>query len=335
MPGGWLAAASGQPAIAVGEGMSLETVRGEVLGHRPQQRRRIDAGGQAMDGVEVQRIVVDVHQFHQRVASRMLRCSALGLQFLPHRLRRGEGVVAVAHGVGQRRFASAQGGNGGGDAGNGFGIGDVPAAHPAAALHELEVVGWRPVLRKQRFDDRTLGIIDKHHDVRRLQERVAAHRGARRQPRPVRAFGAADESPGAGPIVETLQIQRHHQSPSRRAAEGAFHQHEARRHGHQHVFRVFAHALVDGGNRRVPIGVAAQFGLRQHEMQRGRMVAGQLPGLLPVGRLRGVLIAGDHRPRGQRHARLRQQQRRHVQGDFRVVALHLLFACSLADHEAK
>ena len=263
---------------------------------------------------------MDVHQLGQGEAARVIRGCPSGLLLVPDRPRRREGVVAVAHGVQERWVATPEAAHRRRHRVNGFAVRDVPAAHAATALHQVEIVGGRPLALEQRLDHGAGRIVDEHENVRRLQDRVASHGDARRQPVGIRAFGAADQRSRPGPVVERLQVEPHDQTTPRRGAPDiALHQHEPGRLLHEHAGRqILAHAPVDGANRRLAI-TAAQPRFGQHQAQRGGTVSHQAFRLFPVFRRRRVLIARDHRPRLQRHLRLRQQERRHMQRDVGIV----------------
>ena len=82
-------------------------------------------------------------QLGQGEAAGVIRGCPGGLLLVPDRPRRREGVVAVAHGVQERRVATPQAVHRRRHRVNGFASRDVPAAHAATALHQVEIVGGR------------------------------------------------------------------------------------------------------------------------------------------------------------------------------------------------
>ena len=88
-------------ALAVaGTGAGGQEIGHELLG--------VHAEKHAVDGLELQGVVIQVHQLHQGVAGGMgqlLLRGEGGLELLPAGLGRGQGVVAVAHGIDQDGLA--------------------------------------------------------------------------------------------------------------------------------------------------------------------------------------------------------------------------------------
>ena len=231
-------------------------------------------------------------------------------------------MIAVAHGVQQHRLVAdpitgverhrvRQPRQLLDDPLNQHGMLDPPTAHPTAVQHQRKIVQALQRFGEERLDHRAPRVVDQHHDVRQLQRRALAHPNPRRQALQNGALGGPNQGLGAGVEIVVLQIQRHDQAPAGPAPRRLpLHPHQAGRLRDQDALgQIAAHGFLNGLN---PLGFIgrAQINLRQDQPQRrGRIThLGVHP--RPVIRLRGVLIAGDHRPFRQVHPRPGQEQRR-------------------------
>ena len=90
-----------------------------------------------MDWRKLQPLVVDIDEFGQGVARRVMHYLALvlclRLEPLPDGARCGEGVIAIAQRVDQRRLAAREAGKAPGDLVDQRPIVNVPASKPAAS----------------------------------------------------------------------------------------------------------------------------------------------------------------------------------------------------------
>ena len=281
-----------------------------------------DTLDEPVNRLEIKRFVVDVHELDQRVPPRVVRRHG-GPDLLPNRLRGREGMVAVAHRVDERWLAGPKCSESTGHPIDRPSVGHVPAAQSTAALHQLEIVRRFQVVLEQRLDDGSLGIVDEHHDVRRFQGRLPTHGDAGRQAVAVRPLRAANQFPCAWSVVECVEVQGDNQPSSRgRPTDRAFNEHESGRLRFEYTARqVLVHAAVDRRDHARAV-IAPELRLGKNEMERRRSVADEPSGLKPIVRLGRVLVAGDHRPGLQGHIGPRQQQRRHMQADFRIQAFH-------------
>mmetsp|Transcript_74166 Transcript_74166/g.191327 ORF Transcript_74166/g.191327 Transcript_74166/m.191327 type:complete len:225 (+) Transcript_74166:648-1322(+) len=196
------------------EALTLEERLGvleELLGRNVEDK--------AMDWLELQAWVVDVHQLHQREARRVVVGRTLPLELLPAALGGGQRVVPIAHGKEQdpvipiRTVALAeelwvrQAPQPSHHALDGLPRRDAVAGEAACTMHELKVVDLLvhvPVLH-QGLDDRLLWVVDEHQDVRQLHGRFLADGDSRREAVLDGLLCGADERLRA--LLEGVQIQ--------------------------------------------------------------------------------------------------------------------------------
>ena len=263
-----------------------------------------------MDRSELQTIVVHVDQLDDGVARRVVHNQrlvfGLRLELLPDGTGGGERVVAVTHRIGHRRFAAREAGDMRGYFVDQLAVVDAPTADPAAAQHQLDVVGFFEIFQEERFDNRALRIVDQHHDMRRLQRRLLPHLYPRRQATLVGALGGADQLLGPVAIIILLKVERDDQPFARRGAPDiTLDQHNTGPLLAQHSIRqIFLHPLVDTGDDFFAVG-RVEIYLRKNQVQRRGGGPNDPPYFLPVFGLRGVLVAGDDRPRFERYIRPR------------------------------
>ena len=176
---------------------------------------------------------------------------------------------------------------------------------------------------EQRLDDGSPGIVDQHHDVRRLQGRLLAHRYAGRQAVAIGPLRAANQFPRTRPVVERVEVEGDHKPSSPHGPTNcAFNEHESGRLMLEDAaIEVLDHASVDPRGRLGTVG-APELRLGQDEVECRRSITDEARGLLPVIGLGRVLIAGNHRPRLHGDICPGQQQRRHMQADLRKVPFH-------------
>ena len=268
----------------------------------------VDAEEHAVDGLELERVVVVVHDLNKRVAGGQrevfLGSLALLLLFIAG-LGGGEGVVAVADGEQQ-----------GSDAGDavlalhrlvggetGQRVGDrvdlLGGELVAAVFHQVEVIDALHLVGRgsQGLDDGLLGVVNEQHDVGQLDGGVAAHAGARGDTVEHGALSRADQRAGAGGEVVLVEVDHTNEAVTDLTValaaldvdEGVLERLE------DALFEVLAHRGVDVGDELVDVG-GLQVGLGQDQAQGGRRVADGLLHALPVLGLRGELVACDDRP---------------------------------------
>ena len=168
-----------------------------------------------------------------------------------------------------------------------------------AALHQLKIIefGEAGLFLRNGLNEDLVVVVAEHEDVGQLDGSVAAHTHTRRDTLHDGAFGGADCGGGAGGIVIGIQIHHTHQA----LADGAvlqctLHIDKSVLVGLEHViFQILRHGRVDKGGM-LRLLLRAQFRLRQDEVDGGRRTLGVLPYTLPVGRVGGKLVAGNHRP---------------------------------------
>ena len=140
-------------------------------------------------------------------------------------------------------------------------------------------------------------VVRQHQDVRQLDGRFAADAHARRNALNDRALRGADGRNGAGGIVISIQIDH----TDKAAADGAVFQRAL--HINKRILQraedvgieIFRHCAVD--ERRVrSLLRGTKLCLGQNKVDRRGRTLGMLPDTLPIGRVRGELIAGDDRP---------------------------------------
>ena len=249
-----------------------------------------------MDGLELQRRTVEVDQFHHCVARRVrveLRRGEAALDVLPALFGRGEGMVAVAHGVEQavalfmearQRLEHAQG----------AAVFQRPALYVTAARHQIEVVKLLTGVVKGGLDDGMPGVVNEHHHVRAFEGRAGAYLGAGRHALGHGALRGADEAFAAGGEIVLLQIDAGQQAIAGAGGRLPPGEDEAVRHGHAHgIAKVDAHGAVDLADALLAL---LQIDLRQHDAQRRGRVADERLHAVPVVRLGGKLVAGHHGP---------------------------------------
>ena len=288
----------------VGVGIELLELFHELL--------MVDAEEHAVDGLELERVVVVVHDLDKCVAGGQrevfLGSFALLLLFIAG-LGGGEGVVAVADGEQQGRDAGDAvlalhrlvGGETGQRVGDCVDLlgGELVALDVAAVFHQVEVINALHLIGRggQGLDDGLLGVVNEQHDVGQLDGGVAAHAGARGDTVEHGALSRADQRAGAGGEVVLVEVDHTNEAVTDLTValaaldvdEGVLERLE------DALFEVLAHRGVDVGDELVDVG-GLQVGLGQDEAQGGRRVADGLLHALPVLGLRGELVACDDRP---------------------------------------
>ena len=231
--------------------------------------------------------------------------------------RRGAGRHGQARGEGLRLDQREQGALHGAR----LRLADREAAQVTTAGHQLGVVQrtHRVAPGGCGLDHGAQRVVDQHQDVRQLELGAAAHLDARRQPLDDGALGGADQALGRGAEVVVLEVQLEHQPAARVRAAAPFDQHRAVMLDQHAVGQIALHRRL---NARDALGriVGAQVSLGEDQVQRRCGIADLAPQLLPVLRLRGVLVARHHRPLAQVDARPRQEQVRQPEGGAGVVS---------------
>ena len=314
----------------VGVGVELLELFHELL--------MVDAEEHAVDGLELERIVVVVHDLDKCVAGGQrevfLGSLALLLLFIAG-LGGGEGVVAVADGEQQGRDAGdavlALHCLVGREAGQRVGdcvdlrSGELVALDMAAVFHQVEVIDALHLVGHggQGLDDGLLGVINEQHDVGQLDGGVAAHAGARGDTVEHGALSRADQRAGAGGEVVLVEVDHTNEAVTDLTValaaldvdEGVLERLE------DALFEVLAHRGVDVGDELVDVG-GLQVGLGQDEAQGGRRVADGLLHALPVLGLRGELVACDDRPLAHIDILLGQQNVGRIKAKFGKLFVH-------------
>ena len=267
-------------------------------------------GNHAVDGLEDLGFIVDILQLHQGKARRVGGEILAGMGFfelLIAGLGRGQGVVAVAHGedhghagkafvlfphvggvVRQARFKVV----------HGLAL-HQPAGDVTAALHEVKVIelGKGLLPGGNGLEEHLIVVVAEHQDMGQLDGRVLAHPHPGRNALHHGLLRGADGGGGAGRIIIGIQIHHTNKTLADGAAlQRALHIHKGTGIGLEHaLFAVLGHGLVDEGGVGGLLG-RAQLGLGQDKVDGGRRVAGGFAHPLPIGRLGGKLVAGDHGP---------------------------------------
>ncbi len=195
-----------------------------------------------------------------------------------------------------------------------------------AVFHQVDIVQFlQPVrLVEQRFNHGAVRVVNPQHDMGQLDRRALAHRKAGRDTLFHGLFGRADGRGRAEMIIVILQIERHYEAlAGARPAGITGGQHNARGQLLQNAVRkVLAHCIVDRADAAFYVRLL-QVNLGQGEAQGRRRAADLTVKLLPVFRLGGILVAGDHGPFCKVGTRLRHQDAGDTGGVFRHVAILL------------
>ena len=289
----------------------LRARRIEQCDDRVARDQGIDAGDQPVDRLYVYRVVVQVdqldHRVPRRMARRVYRVAERGFDPFPCFLRRGKGMVAIAHRVQERfvfyavffadirrcdprreffgnarevRFAR-----------------DQAVCEPPAVHHEFKIRDSGVPFFKQGVDDFPVRIVDEHEGMWAFERCVAPNLQPRFEVFGIRALGCADEGFGLASAVVVLQVERDHQPLARfpRRQDAVDEQKAldflAEHPSRDKAFHVAMHAL---NPLFVPIVGQIDFGI--DEGQRRRRIAHNALDLLPIRAVVDILIAGDHGP---------------------------------------
>ena len=305
------------PGVDIAEHVALPlTPPGAGIGgaqglHHPL---RLHAEDHPVDGLEFQRVIVEVHQLHQGVPGGQIGPLSLrGEPLLPliALLGGGQGVVAVPHGkehdrlvpgavAGVERGRAGQGGQGAGDL-DLLILGEFPALNVTAPLHQVEVVQdlHGTGLCGQGLNDRFLRVVHQEHHVRQFHRGIFPHGHSGGDAGEDRPLGGPDGGGGMGLIVVLLQVHHADEAPPHLSAvQRALHIKEGAGVLLKAALpKIAAHGVVDLHDIGLDVG-PLQAALRQDHAQGGGGPAHILLHPLPVLRLGGVLIAGHHAPLG-------------------------------------
>ena len=294
---------------------------------------------QTVDGLKLLRGVADVLQLHHRKAGRMPRPRKLGprrLECFPAGLRRGEGMVPVSDGIEQGSLAGLR------EARpccrlilaqrlvqrRGVIALHQPPRDMPAALHELKVVYGREggLFHLQTVQHTAFGIVHQKHHMACLQARPAPYSDTRGNALHHGLFRSADSGGRVAAVVVFLQVDHAHDAPANRSVlEFTLHIDKGRGKDVKDVLaEIAAHRGVDGLDTRVLI--AAQLRLRKDDMISGRRLPRLLTHRVPVFRLGGELVAGDHRPVVQQLS-VRDQQLRRLKNSHHQQLLAFIIVC--------
>ncbi len=169
----------------------------------------------------------------------------------------------------------------------------------AAVLHELEIIQLlkRIDTRFKRLYHCLFHIIDKYHDMRKLQCRITAYLHSRRDAGGYSCFSSAHLRGAALVVVILLKIDSAHKACTNLAvclsADGKY-------QGilvliEDTLCKILLHGGVDSSDTLLSVR-CLKIDLRQNELQGRCRIACYLSCLFPVCRLAGVLIAGYYRP---------------------------------------
>ena len=169
------------------------------------------------------------------------------------------------------------------------------------AFHiQIEIVQQREIftLRFQIFQDDIFGVVVQYHYMRQLVKRVLAYLQAGRYAFDDRRLGGADRRGVPLLIGIAFEIERENDAePRRRKICRALHEHKARGQFFEHVLRtVFPHGGKDCRASFITVAFQIQFGKDQTE--RRWLFADRSVQFFPIFFIRGMLVAGDDRPRG-------------------------------------
>src|SRR5208283_1972155 len=188
---------------------------------RVHQRAFVEAEEYSVYRVEGQALVVDVDDFSEGVARRVLHepplSRALSFDLLPNGLGGRQGVVAVPHGEEQGIFGAVPSLEGSGIGPSPERVGQsaeegrilyLPAPDGPRAEHELEVVelGKSRARGVYGLDRPAPRIVQEEHDVGKLDGRSAADAHSRGKTLDDRAFAGADEGGGVGPEAVGFEV---------------------------------------------------------------------------------------------------------------------------------
>ena len=166
----------------------------------------------------------------------------------------------------------------------------------ATVQHQICVINHRPLLFCKRLDHGFFRIVNQDDDVREFNRRPSPDAESRRNPLRDRALGCADQGGGALRIVVCLQIHCDDQPKPCPPRGRPLHKHAALRKRSEHTgFLILFHMAPDLLCQLLLLRLS-QVVFRQNHPQRGRGRADNSVRFLPVGRLGGILIAGDNRP---------------------------------------
>mmetsp|Transcript_73608 Transcript_73608/g.193102 ORF Transcript_73608/g.193102 Transcript_73608/m.193102 type:complete len:797 (-) Transcript_73608:17-2407(-) len=306
-------------ALAQEEGLG---VLQELLRRHPED--------EAVDRLELQAWVVDVHELHQREPGRMLWRRALPLEILPAPFGRGQRMVSVAHCEQQHPLIRAgavalaeelrvrEAPQSCHSALDGLPRRDAVPSEASRALHEVEVVELLvPVpVPHQGLDDGLARVVDEHQDVRQLHGRPLPDGDARRQALLDGHLRGPHERLRALLVGVHVEVELHQEAVARRDDRrlAAEEDHPRRAGLKDPRLLVLAHLVVDALNDLL-VPALVEVDLREDQVQGGGGVSDQVPNLLPVLGLRRVLVARNAGPLAWIHAWPRQQELRDAQAD--------------------
>ena len=176
-----------------------------------------------------------------------------------------------------------------------------PAGDVAAALHQVEVIQLlhAVLFGADGLDEHLFMVIAQHQDMGQLDGGVPADPLAGGDALGNGALGGTDGGGGAHGVIIGVQVHHADEALADGAVfQGALHIDQAVGIGLKDVvFHILRHGLVDSGG----VGgflLGAQLRLGQDQIDGGDRAFRVGADALPVGLVRGELVAGDHCPLG-------------------------------------
>ena len=163
-----------------------------------------------------------------------------------------------------------------------------------AAEHKLGVVSYLSVLVRKRLDNRTVGVVNEHHYVRKLDSRSASYGNAWRYSLNDSCLGCAYECVCALFVVVLFKVDRKHDATAHVSVRlSSFNVYHGVLVLDENAAKVLIHSCVYFGYARFGF---AKIYLRENEAKRRGSVANLALCALPVFGLACELVAGNDSP---------------------------------------
>jgi hypothetical protein len=174
---------------------------------------------------------------------------------------------------------------------------DRVSGDATASKHQFGFVQLREplALGADRFDHRAVRVVDQHQDVRHLELGAAPDLDPRSQALDHRPFGRAYRARGLAAEIVLLEIELQHEPAADAIAERSLDVNGACVCVQHAVGEIAPHRVLDSFDARRGVRFP-QVRLGEDQVQCRRRVANHARDAVPVLRLGGVLIAGDHGP---------------------------------------
>ena len=244
------------------------------------------------------RLIVDVHDFSQRVSIAAF-------------FRSGKAVVAITHSEDNRRripipcicivckllkcLVDSVGRR----------SGNLPADKMPSSAVELKVIQYRT--RLYTVENTVLRIVDKYHNMGHFKRSTASDSDPGRKPFFNSSLRCADWRNGVPAVVIKVKIhQTHKPTPYHTGRKRSLYINitvtDFRKYA---VFQIFLHDMMD--SFALFFDVLCKIGFRQHHAQRAGSASDKGVKRIPVFRLGRVLVAGNDTPLFHVHRRGRNQ----------------------------